>query len=512
MSTPPDQPDHLRVATERIASEDVGGAVARHVAPGAPLAVLAMVCSGWWKGARKLQSSRDYDIVWADHALKRELDRLLRRLPDLEPDLRSPELAAAGGGGHGEHRYDEAMEQLAVVCDTGGVHYEGAPATAATRMIVWDSRLGITSAAIQRMARCDLGGDGHWTDTIPGIPSAPEYMVEQARGDFVKFLFEIMYTARVLTEHELCNDITGMDVARALRIHGRPLPGTSVALSDGFEGRKEYLHTFSQLAREYLQDFMNAYLATTRVADVLLRRAAEEYVSEVVTTARQSAAGPQHSRFLVLKHASAQCFERVMIARHCVHSEPLPRDVCPITLAPPPPSDARFTYCAPGGRQIAYDARALHCMTTWDPVTRLPYSADDLARLERSAGSVAVDMDDMQVDDDAEFIIDDESDDGGPEQQTEQENEDDAYEYSYEDEVIDEFGHFHLDHDKLLRDNVNTSSWWDNIDRSARCQAELQWEDLCECFSAVPPRSWRRFAEETLAAHERRLVNVESER
>jgi hypothetical protein len=38
-----------------------------------------------------------------------------------------------------------------------------------------------------------------------------------------------------------------------------------------------------------------------------------------------------------------------------------------------------------------------------DPVTRLPYSADDLARLERSAGSLEINV---QADEDTEFIND----------------------------------------------------------------------------------------------------------
>ena len=411
---------------EQIATEHVGAAIASHVAPGAPLAVMAMVCCGWWKGARKLQASRDYDIVWADHALQRQLATLLRRLPELEPDLRSPELAAAGGGGDGAHRYDEAMARLAIVCGAAGVHYEGAPAIPRNRIMIRDALQGITSAAIQRMARCDLGADVDWTGMIPGTPSPPEFMLDKARGVIDTFLHSIVYTTVVYTEQERCDDITGMHVARALQLHGRPLPDTGAVLSGPFEGRKQYLHAFSRLVGEYLQDMKNGRLATTRVADVLLRRATEEYVADVVTTARQSAADAGCPQLIVLKHASEQCFERVMVARHCVHSEPLPGDV---------------------------------------------------------------------VDDD------DESDDGGPdaaacEQQTEQENEDDAYEDP--DDDTDDRGPYHLDED-LWQDDVNTSSWWDNIDRSARCQAELHWEDLCKCFSAVPPRSWRRFAEEALA-------------
>jgi hypothetical protein len=106
---------------------------------------------------------------------------------------------------------------------------------------------------------------------------------------------------------------------------------------------------------------------------------------------------------IVRGHDAARCIQRALRRHHAVRA-----DVCPITLAPLPPGDARFTYCAPGGRQIAYCARALadYIQSSGDmrdPVTRLPYSADDLARLERSAGSLDISV---QVDEDTEFIND----------------------------------------------------------------------------------------------------------
>lgn len=106
---------------------------------------------------------------------------------------------------------------------------------------------------------------------------------------------------------------------------------------------------------------------------------------------------------IVRGHDAARRIQRALRRHRAVRE-----DVCPITLAPLPPGDARFTYCAPGGRQIAYCARALadyiqSSGDTRDPVTRLPYSADDLARLERSVGSLDINV---QVDEDTEFIND----------------------------------------------------------------------------------------------------------
>jgi histone H3/H4 len=405
--------------SQQVASEDVGAAVARQVSPGVDLAVMAMVCSGWWKGARALQTRHEYDLVWADHALQRELATLLRRLPDLEPELQSPELATSGGGGGGGNRYDEAMGRLARVC--------GTPETHRGRVIVRDSIDDIMNAAIQRMAR--RGGEAacSWA----GIE-------EEARAVLAKFLRAIVDTAVVYTVHAGCVVITGMDVAHALQLYGRALPYASTASSGQFEARMLYLHAFNQLVREYLQNNRVLTMSekrTTRVADVLLRRATEDFVAEVFATTRQSAANALASQVEVFRSAAQQCFDSVTSARHCIPHEPLPENLV----------------------------------------------GDD-----------------------------DEDDDGEPdvvacEQQMQQENEDAAYEESDDDTDDEQPIHLH-DLEGWISESsagwwkdANTASWWEKIDSSARCKAELHWEDLCGSFSAVPPRAWRLTAEANLA-------------
>ena len=95
---------------------DISEALAMRVQPGAALAIFAMVCRGWWHSARVLPA---YCIPWdyeyqtwrrtgsqllqpgsqvfpnyMNAALESQLARHLRRLPELEPDLRSAVLVS----------------------------------------------------------------------------------------------------------------------------------------------------------------------------------------------------------------------------------------------------------------------------------------------------------------------------------------------------------------------------------------------------------------------------------
>ena len=114
---------------------------------------------------------------------------------------------------------------------------------------------------------------------------------------------------------------------------------------------------------------------------------------------------------IVRAHDAARCIQRAL--RQVLAAR---REACPITLQPLPLGDARFTFRAPGGREVGYCAQALadYILSTGDtrdPVTRLPYSSDDIARLERAtdleiAGHEAPTHSHSDDDDDA-FIIDD---------------------------------------------------------------------------------------------------------
>lgn len=87
---------------------------------------------------------------------------------------------------------------------------------------------------------------------------------------------------------------------------------------------------------------------------------------------------------IIRAHDAARCIQRAL--RQALEAR---REACPITLQPLPLGDARFTFRAPGGREVGYCAQALadYILSTGDtrdPVTRLPYTSEDIARLERA--------------------------------------------------------------------------------------------------------------------------------
>ncbi len=94
--------------------------------------------------------------------------------------------------------------------------------------------------------------------------------------------------------------------------------------------------------------------------------------SDLLTTLRQ--------------HDSARRIQRVYRKiPHACNSE------CPITLEPLPPAGRRFMYMSPSGRPVAYSATALaeYISTsgdTRDPVTRQPYTDEEIAQIAHKAG------------------------------------------------------------------------------------------------------------------------------
>lgn len=94
-----------------VSTESFGAALADRMPLSRELAAVAMVCCGWWKGARAVQQQRGFAIVWAERTLRAQraiarrldhgrMEELLhhdlvahfQQLPQLEPDLCSPGL------------------------------------------------------------------------------------------------------------------------------------------------------------------------------------------------------------------------------------------------------------------------------------------------------------------------------------------------------------------------------------------------------------------------------------
>ena len=261
------------LASMKIVTEDFGALVARHVIPGPELATMAMVCGGWWKAARALQTTPDYDLEWAEHALPRQLEVLLRQLPDLEPDLRSPELAI-GDGGHDS--YEDTRVRLAALCDAP----PGARRPCGSPHPIND----ITDDAI-RARMCQRGG-------VPCEALVESRICDEARDVIVKFLGVVVRGASLYADYLDHGSVTGIDVAHALRGHSCSLPScTRFAAPAHFDAPMPYLYAFSQAIQHEQEaaDPYNAFLSPfTRVADVLLRLAAEEFVAEVFASAWNS--------------------------------------------------------------------------------------------------------------------------------------------------------------------------------------------------------------------------------
>ena len=151
---------------------------------------------------------------------------------------------------------------------------------------------------------------------VAALPASTLKVDKEARGVLSEFLLAVIRHAQQYTEHARGTVITGMDVAHALQGLGRALsyaPATStpvglfaqksIAGVDGFgedpgfveddltqpdpQGAMPYLFAFRQLIRENLQEFFLVH-TQTRSADVLLRRATEDFVADVFAVAHKS--------------------------------------------------------------------------------------------------------------------------------------------------------------------------------------------------------------------------------
>lgn len=287
---------------------DYSGTLASHVTPGAPLCAFAMVCVEWWKAARVLETytrSGFFAFIWSPL----QLLKYFQRLPELEPELRSPALepsllplAFQENGGEdgvrlwgpawsaGDHStadkiYRFEKQVIQKICDgevrsseevktlwLNSLDYRSYTTPCNHRQVLRDSICGITDAAIRRLAR--LGGVSRFCTMI----------YEEARGALKFFLEVIQRAALKYCEHSRRNTVTSEDIARALELHALPPPVHSQeslqrpVATAGFFARTEveddqmieeddlahpepqqimpYLLCFGELIEEIFQDFM----------------------------------------------------------------------------------------------------------------------------------------------------------------------------------------------------------------------------------------------------------------
>ena len=291
-----------------VTTPDISEALAMRVQPGAALATFAMVCRGWWHSARVLPAyciPWDYEYQTWRHtgsqllqpgsqvfpnymnaALESQLARHLRRLPELEPDLRSAvlvERAACYNARLASHLdkgdfepykvHQEEEEQLMDLFPRSRQEREPQGARRYRhRNVLRNTIRGISDAAYRRLAR--LGG----VDRFSSI------LYDTARSALRSFLEPVLHASSWYTQYSLQCTVTTTVVAHALRLHG--WQSCSSLVSNGFYDRKsqsedksendggytieeddldrplahsqieEYLVVFASLHREVLQDYM----------------------------------------------------------------------------------------------------------------------------------------------------------------------------------------------------------------------------------------------------------------
>ena len=318
-----------------VSTPDFSTALAGHVQPGTALAGFAMVCREWWTAARALPVyyapwDAEYRLwraagsqPWPDFmndALEWQLASYLRRLPELEPDLTliSPVLierarqynvhlnARYAQGDHSEeglvqlpdleNMYEEEAQQVHDLWypSDGNDHPKGAHRG---RLFRKNNLSNISDSAYRRLARRG------------GVLRFSGVLYAAARVALRNFLETVLGCVRVYVE-QTCGKRTvhSVDVACALQLHGRdcsPTETSGASAQDGFFDRKPneasieeddlsrplpqqqvllYLCCFGSVIAESIY----SYFIISKSADVLLRRAAEGFLTQVFATANEA--------------------------------------------------------------------------------------------------------------------------------------------------------------------------------------------------------------------------------
>jgi histone H3/H4 len=294
-----------------VSGADFSEALAKHVQPGTTLANFAMVCRAWAAAARALPiyyTPWDAEMQWAPQAkkwpgylsgaLEWQLAVYLRRLPQLEPDLQVPVLM--------DPEY---------VC----VDYEVVPrATIDQQPSIRNGGSGI----LKMDHRHPSGPHLSWDAIILSIPEAAyrrvarrssvhrfsSVLYDAARGALRTFLEKILRDALSYFQHRYGTIITAPDVVYALQLNGRYCTNSVPAGICGFFNCKQkdieeddpaqpspskevlaYICNFGRLITVLLQDFRSA-VPVSKAADVVLRRAAEDFLAKVFEVANESTA------------------------------------------------------------------------------------------------------------------------------------------------------------------------------------------------------------------------------
>jgi histone H3/H4 len=277
---------------------DVSDALARHVQPGTTLANFAMVCRAWAAAARALPiyyTPWDAEVQsvslankWPrslNGALEWQLGSYLRRLPQLEPDLQvsmlmDPKYICVGY---------EAVLLAGVDLAVGGGPRR--PHLYSTAII-----LSIPGAAYRRLARRS------------SVHRFSNMLYDAAREALMRFLQEILRPTLSFQGHCYRRTVTAPDAVYALQLHGRYCTNSVPEGIIGFFDRKQeaieeddlaqplpdeqvlaYICTFGKLIAAILQEFMTN-VKVSKAADVVLRRAAEDFLAQVFEMANKSTA------------------------------------------------------------------------------------------------------------------------------------------------------------------------------------------------------------------------------